>query len=136
MDTKERTCADRIADQLAGEEESLKAIYAVLDGTTDGSEIDEAQEELYNYALGIDERQETVITLSWGGPSSYLEITHRGTEIYEITYRFSDWFDTATKKITDEESSLYRYAQEMINIQEWGKEWDLLPITEWERWQG
>jgi hypothetical protein len=117
-DTKEATCAERIADQLAGEEQNLKEIYAVLDSTNDGSEIDEAQESLYNYALGMNTIKETTITLSWGGPASYLEILHDGAEITQLTYRFSDWFDTATQKITDEESPLYRYAQEMINIQE------------------
>ena len=116
--TKEPNCAERIADQLASEEENLKAIYAVLDTTNDGAEIDEAQESLYNYALGMNTIKETTITLSWGGPASYLEILHDGAEITQLTYRFSDWFDTATEKITDTESSLYRYAQEMINIQE------------------
>ena len=115
---KELNCAERIADQLASEEENLKAIYAVLDTTNDGAEIDEAQESLYNYALDINTIKETTITLSWGGPASYLEILHDGAEITQLTYRFSDWFDTATEKITDTESSLYRYAQEMINIQE------------------
>jgi len=121
MTTKEATCSERISSQLASEEENLKEIYARLD-SGDDSILDEAQSELYDYALGIDERQETVITLSWGGPASYLEITHRGTEIYTVTYRFSDWFDTATKEVTDEDSALYRYAQEMINVQEWSKE--------------
>lgn len=116
--TKEPNCAERIADQLASEEENLKAIYSVLDTTNDGAEIDEAQESLYNYALGMNTIKETTITLSWGGPASYLEILHDGAEITQLTYRFSDWFDTATEKITDTESSLYRYAQEMINIQE------------------
>jgi hypothetical protein len=116
-DTKEaRHCADRIADNLAGEEATLKEIYKKLDGNS--NEIDEAQEELYNYALGISTIKETTITLNWGGPASYLEILHDGAEITQLTYRFSDWFDTATKEITDEESALYRYAQEMINIQE------------------
>ena len=117
-DTKEATCAERIADQLAGEEENLKEIYAVLDTTNDGAEIDEAQESLYNYALGMNTIKETTITLSWGGPASYLEVLHDGVEITRLTYRFSDWFDTATEEITDKDSSLYRYAQEMINIQE------------------
>jgi hypothetical protein len=116
--TKEATCADRITDQLASEEQNLKEIYAVLDSTNDGAEIDEAQESLYNYALGMNTIKETTITLSWGGPASYLEILHDGAEITRLTYRFSDWFDTATEIITDEESNLYRYAQEMINIQE------------------
>jgi hypothetical protein len=114
--TKEKTCADRIADQLASEEKNLKEIYERLDGNS--NEIDEAQEDLYNYALGMNTIKETTITLSWGGPSSHLEILHDGAEITQVTYRFSDWFDTATQTITDEESPLYRYAQEMINIQE------------------
>jgi len=117
-ETREATCAERIADQLAGEEENLKEIYAVLDSTNDGAEIDEAQESLYNYALGMNTIKETTITLSWGGPASYLEVLHDGAEITRLTYRFSDWFDTATEEITDKESNLYRYAQEMINIQE------------------
>ncbi len=117
-ETKEATCAQRIADQLAREEQNLKEIYAVLDSTNDGAEIDEAQENLHNYALGINTIKETKITLSWGGPASYLEILHDKAEITRLTYRFSDWFDTATEIIADEDSSLYRYAQEMINIQE------------------
>lgn len=117
--TKEaQRCADRIADQLASEEQNLKEIYAVLDSTNDGAEIDEAQESLYNYALGMNTIKETTITLSWGGPASYLHILHDGADITQLTYRFADWFDSATQEITDEDSSLYRYAQEMINLQE------------------
>ena len=123
--TKEKTCAERISAQLASEEENLKAIFSVLDGNYNGEseasesqQIDEAYEELYNYALGMNTIKETTITLSWGGPASYLHILHNGAEITELKYRFSDWFDTATQVITDKESPLYRYAQEMINIQE------------------
>jgi hypothetical protein len=122
---KELNCAERIADQLASEERNLGDIYKVLDGESEpageASEtqtIDEAYSELYDYALGIDTIKQTTITLSWGGPASYLEILHRGTEITQVIYRFSDWFDTATQEITDTDSSLYRYTQEMINIQE------------------
>ncbi len=124
-ETKEATCAQRIANQLASEERNIGDIYKVLDGESEpigeASEtqtIDEAYSDLYNYALGINTIKETTITLSWGGPASYLEILHDGAEITKLTYRFSDWFDTATEQITDKESNLYRYAQEMINIQE------------------
>ena len=115
---KEATCSDRIASQLASEEENLREIFRVIDSQGDVVEFEEAQEGLYNYALGMNTIKETTITLSWGGPASYLEILHDGAEITQLVYRFSDWFDTATQKITDEESPLYRYAQEMINIQE------------------
>jgi len=114
---KEATCSERIAEQLASEEENLKAIYSNIDGTGEVVEYENAYEELYDYAIGSDTRQETILTLSWGAPASYLEITHRGAEIYKVVYRFSDWFDTATQEV-EEESNLYRYAQEMINIQE------------------
>jgi len=116
--TKEATCSERIAAALASEEENLKEIYEAID-SNDGSM--EAHEEAYNslheYALGMSTHQETVITLSWGGPASYLEVTHEGSDIIAVTYRFSDWFDTATQQL-EEDSALYRYAQELINIQE------------------
>jgi hypothetical protein len=124
MDTKEKTCAERIADNLAGEEANLREIYDRLDGKVQDEEesetqtTDNAYQDLYEYALGISTIKETTITLSWGGPASYLEILHDGAEITQLTYRFSDWFDTATEIITDQDSNLYRYAQEMINIQE------------------
>jgi hypothetical protein len=123
--TKEQTCAERINASMESTEEDLKAIFDVLSGKIDPeseesetAQIDNAYEELYGYALGMDTRQETIITLSWGGPASYLEVTHRGAEIYTITYRFSDWFDTATQEITDQESAIWRYSQDIIDTQE------------------
>ena len=94
--TKEATCSDRIAESLADAEDSLKSIFELIDDGRN-EETEQGYDLLYEYALGMDTRQETVITLSWGGPASYLEVTHRGAEIYTITYRFSDWFDTATQ---------------------------------------
>ena len=117
MTTKEQTCEERISSQLESEEANLKAIYDVLDGTNDGQELDDAYEELHQYALGMSTRQETIITLSWGGPASYIEVIHEGADIIRAVYRFSDWYDTATQEL-DDESPLYRYAQELINIQE------------------
>ena len=123
--TKEQTCAERINASMENTEEDLKAIFDVLSGKIDPEsdesetqQIDNAYQELYDYGLGADTRQETIITLSWGGPASYLEVTHRGAEIYTITYRFSDWFDTATQEVTDEESAIWRYVQDIINTQE------------------
>ena len=117
MDTKELTCAERIDDNLTSTEESLKDIFMLIDDGRD-EEMEQGYELLYDYALGLDTRQETIITLSWGGPASYLEVTHRGADIYTITYRFSEWFDTATQEVTDEESAIWRYAQDVINTQE------------------
>jgi hypothetical protein len=117
MDTKEMTCADRISASLESTEESLKDIFTLIDDGRN-EETDQGYELLYEYALGLDTRQETIITLSWGGPADYLEVSHRGADIYTITYRFSDWFDTATQEVTDQESAIWRYAQDIINVQE------------------
>jgi hypothetical protein len=117
QETKEKTCAERISDALANTEASLRDIFTLIDDGRN-EETEQGYESLNEYALGIDTRQETIITLSWGGPADYLEVTHRGAEIYSITYRFSDWFDTATVEVTDEESAIWRYAQDVINLQE------------------
>jgi hypothetical protein len=123
-ETKEATCAERIASAMASEEENLRDIFRVIDGEIDtesekseDQQTEEAYQELWNYALGSNTHQETVITLSWGGPASYIEVTHDKAEIIQAVYRFSDWFDTATETL-DEKSPLYRFAVDYINTQE------------------
>jgi len=116
MTVKEATCAERIDSHLSNEEEAMKAIYEAIDSDND-LDREQGYESLYDYALSVDTRQETIITLSWGGPASYLEVTHRGAEVYTVTYRFSDWFDTATVEV-GEDSPLYQYACEVIELQE------------------
>lgn len=64
-------------------------------------------------ALSIDTRKITTVCLSYGGPADYLEITHSGLEIDSVIYRYSDWFDTATRVVL-EDSPLYTYAQSII----------------------
>lgn len=64
-------------------------------------------------ALSIDTRKITTVCLSYGGPADYLEITHSGLEIDRVIYRYSDWFDTATRVVL-EDSPLYTYAQSII----------------------
>lgn len=117
MTTKEATCAERIAEQLASEEESLREIFADMENYENDEARDQAYEDFHSYALGMTTRQQTIFTLSWGGPASSIEVTHEGADIISAVYRFSDWFDTATEQL-DEESPLYRYAQDLINIQE------------------
>lgn len=115
--TKEATCSERIAAAMASEEENLKEIYEVLDSNDNAFAHEGAYEELHNYALGMSTHQITVFTLSYGGPASYLEVTHEGSNVISVIYRFSDWFDTATQQL-EEDSTLYRYAQELIDVQE------------------
>ena len=118
------TCADRISESLANTEETLKEVFARVDGEVISDDMSEAQstdnayEELWNYGLGTDTKKITKITLSYGGPASYIEVTHDSDGIDSMVYRFSDWFDTATEAITDEDSAIWRYAAQIIDAQE------------------
>ena len=111
MDTKEKTCEERISSQLERLNESLEDIFSRYDGEDDETR-EGAFEELAEYPLCIeDPRIVTTVTLSWGGPADYLEITHdKDGDIYEVLYRFSDWFDTATREV-EKDSPAWRYAE-------------------------
>jgi hypothetical protein len=64
-------------------------------------------------ALSIDSYTLTSICLSYGGPSSYLEVKHDGSDIVSVTYRFSDWYDTATVSVSEWEPA-YQYARGIV----------------------
>jgi hypothetical protein len=99
MTTKEKKCADRIDDSMKDREAQITALLN-----------DPDSDENNDPALSIDTRKVTIVCLSWGGPADYLEITHKGLDIIQVIYRFSDWFDSATREVYDG-SSLYTYAQ-------------------------
>jgi hypothetical protein len=85
---------------LRSREEDVKPIFD-----------DQWDEEL---ALSVEHKHLTIITLSYGGPSDYLEVTHDGEgTIEKVIYRFSDWFDTSTV-VVPEDSPLWGYAQMFI----------------------
>ncbi len=102
MDTKKRKCADLIDDNMKGREAQITALLN-----------DPDSDENSDPALSIDTHKVTTICLSYGGPADYLEVTHNGLEIERVIYRYSDWFDTATRKVADD-SPLYTYAQSII----------------------
>jgi hypothetical protein len=102
MTTKELKCADLIDDNMKDREEQITALLNDYDS-----------DENNDPALSIDSHKVTTVCLSWGGPADYLEISHNGLEIIRVTYRYSDWFDTATRVVLDD-SPLYTYAQSII----------------------
>jgi hypothetical protein len=105
MDTKQKNCADRIGAELKDRADYVKGLLS-------GSDDD--LEELNNLPLSIETVKETTVTLSWGGPSDYLHITHNEGEVLRVVYRFSDWFDTAIVEL-DEVSPLWDYAENVVN---------------------
>jgi hypothetical protein len=102
MTTQERKCADMIDDNMKDREEQITALL----NDYDSDDNDDP-------ALSIDSHKVTSVCLSYGGPADYLEISHNGLEIIRVIYRYSDWFDTATRVVLDD-SPLYTYAQSII----------------------
>jgi hypothetical protein len=98
MTTKELKCADLIDDNMKEREAQITALL----NDYDSDDNDDP-------ALSIDSHKVTTVCLSWGGPADYLEISHSGLEIDRVLYRYSDWFDTATREVLDD-SPLYTYA--------------------------
>ena len=100
---KQDSCADRIKDSLASLNDELKVM---MDNPNHDDYFDDP-------ALSIDTFTLTSVCLSYGGPSSYLEIKHVGSDIVSVTYRFSDWFDTATTPVLESEPA-YDYARSIV----------------------
>ena len=100
---KQLSCAERIKESLNSLNDDLNK---VMNDPDYGDYFNDP-------ALSIDKYQLTSVCLSYGGPSSYLEIKHVGSEVISVTYRFSDWFDTATLPVFDSEPA-YEYARSIV----------------------
>ena len=105
-----KSCADLIAGELKDREQQLEQLYTLADN---GDE--DAREEIYGMAYGIDRREIVRVVWSGGGPADYLEITHSGGDILRVEYLYQDWFDGASLAV-DEDSPAYRYAQEILEM--------------------
>ena len=100
---KQDSCADRIKDSLASLNEDLTA---VMNNPNHDDYFDDPALSIDNYTLSS-------VCLSYGGPSSYLEIKHKDGEVISVTYRFSDWYDTATLPVLESEPA-YEYALSIV----------------------
>ena len=98
-----KSCKCRIADSLKSLNEELTVM---MDNPNHDDYFDDP-------ALSIDSYTLTSVCLSYGGPSSYLEIKHKDGEIHTVTYRFSDWYDTATLSVAEGEPA-YEYARSVV----------------------
>ena len=97
------TCQDRIKGNLKSLNDDLTVM---MNNPNSDDYYDDP-------ALSIDSFTLTSVCLSYGGPSSYLEIKHKEGEIISVTYRFSDWFDTATTPVLECEPA-YEYARSIV----------------------
>lgn len=111
MATKEKTCAERIASEMKDREETLKALME----KAEENEYYGDEEGVYEFAIGITRHQVMTLTLSYGGPADYLEVHYDDDGIGRVVYRFSDWFDTATREV-EKGSPLWTYAEMMLEV--------------------
>jgi hypothetical protein len=111
-DTKQATCADRIAEELQKLEQQVAAVFAAYEVDVDA---DDYQNNIEVYGV---RRTETVqLQLSGGGPADYVEIELSSGEVTGVYYRFSDWFDTARVEVS-EFSPVYEWAIQQL---EWAR---------------
>ena len=108
---REKSCADLIASELSDREQQLKDLYTLAD---DGD--DDAREQIYQMAYGIDRREILRVIWSGGGPADYLEITHNNGDILRVEYLYQDWYDGARLDVL-EGSAAYRYAEEIVDLE-------------------
>lgn len=101
---KHKNCADRIKDELKSLNDDLTKLMNDPD----------SDDYFDDPALSVDTYKLISVCLSYGGPSSYLEIkVNLDNEIMSVHYRFSDWFDTATLPVFDWEPA-YQYAISIV----------------------
>ena len=106
---EEARCANRIGQEMADREEQIRQMIE----QAEESEYYGDEESIYELALSITKETVTTICLSYGGPADYLEVRHNEGDIRSITYRFSDWFDTATQEV-ERGSYLWHYGEMML----------------------
>jgi hypothetical protein len=85
METKNKSCEDRIMENLESCEEDLDLFYSILDDNLDPDDEDDAlkiakiedngydEDSIYEYALGVSTKKVIRIDLSTGGPGSFIE---------------------------------------------------------------
>ena len=122
--SKQLSCKDRIEDEYRRADDYIELMFKVLDN----DRLDEDDEDdkkllqqieddgidegsIHEYAAGTSMEKLLTIVLSGGGPSSHIEaIIDEDGYVKSATYHFLDWFDGATRKIS-EDSAMFRYVQ-------------------------
>jgi hypothetical protein len=122
--SKELSCKERIEDHYMRTEEYIDLMFKVLDNDSlddddedDKKLLQQIEEDgidegsIHEYAAGTSMEKLLTIVLSGGGPSSHIEaIIDEDGYVKSATYHFLDWFDGATRKIS-EDSAMFRYVQ-------------------------
>ena len=122
--SKQLSCKERIEEEYRRADDYIELMFKVLDGyefdeddEDDKKQLQEIEDDgidegsIHEYAAGTSMEKLLTIVLSGGGPSSHIEaIIDEDGYVKSATYHFLDWFDGATRKIS-EDSAMFRYVQ-------------------------
>jgi hypothetical protein len=122
--SKQLSCQERIEEEYRRTDDYIELMFKVLDNDRldeddedDKKLLDLIEEDgidegtIHEYAAGTSMEKLLTIVLSGGGPSSHIEaIIDEDGYVKSATYHFLDWFDGATRKIS-EDSAMFRYVQ-------------------------
>ena len=114
------SCEERIDKELEARIKDFKRALEERDEdgrvVIDGEVYEDIIEWLNTYALAYEDDphyRAKRLELSWGGPSDYFLFFEDG----DIEYRFLDWFDGASRKLTGEDYEIMkRFYDEVLNI--------------------
>lgn len=122
--SKQLSCQERIEEEYRRADDYIELMFKVLDNyefdeddEDDKKQLREIEDDgidegsIHEYAAGTSMEKLLTIVLSGGGPSSHIEaIIDEDGYVKSATYHFLDWFDGATRKIS-EDSAMFRYVQ-------------------------
>lgn len=125
MTERNLTCEEQIQGELANTESWLNKSYELIDAANEAGDYrreEELLEEIEPY--GADVKHVLTLTLSGGGPASWLEVElekgPRGFQVASVIYHFADWFDHAERAIIDTQApGMWRLAKYYAEQAEW-----------------
>lgn len=110
----DKTCEERIEEQLSHREEYVQNIYDAMQEGVDTEDGQDPYDAWYQLPLAISTSIVVKIELSWGGPQDYILAYFENDDygMHKATYHFLDWFDGAERNI-DQNSVLWQFAEQM-----------------------
>jgi hypothetical protein len=122
--TDHKTCEERIPDELTSTEDWLSRTYRKIDKANEGGDYqreEELREEIEVY--GVEVKRVMWLTLSGGGPASWLEVhlddSGRWPVVEKVIYHFADWFDHAEREVSESEApGMWRLAEYYAGVVE------------------
>ena len=122
--SKQLSCQERIEEEYRRTDDYIELMFKVLDNyefdeddEDDKKQLQEIEDDgidegtIHEYAAGTSMEKLLTIVLSGGGASSHIEaIIDEDGYVKSATYHFLDWFDGASRKIS-EDSARFRFVE-------------------------